>query len=130
MNVCSKGKNFDLLFIHSFIHALIHSLSQPMKGAMVHKICSHLNPKAKEYFLIVLQIYWEVMRNVSFSWHKRSNFYGTIKFEFLVSPFDKAIKLASRENHGGRDDGLNGANGKDQQELREILARDKEEHRE
>ena len=67
----SKGKSFDLLFIHSFIHsfihALLHSLSQPMKREMVHKICGHLNQEAKEYFLIVSQISWEAMRNVSFS---------------------------------------------------------------
>ena len=67
LNVCSKGNSFDLLFIHSFIHALIHSLNQPMKETMVHKICGHLNPEEKEYFLIVSQIYWEAMR-IFFSW--------------------------------------------------------------
>ena len=37
-----------------------------MKGAIVHKICGYLNLDAKEIFLIVSQIYWEVMRNASF----------------------------------------------------------------
>ena len=39
-----QGQEFQFI-----VHAFINSLSQPMKGAMVRKICDHLNPEAKRY---------------------------------------------------------------------------------